>query len=988
MDVVWKCLEDYDEDLDIFHFVPAFREYKFAESLELPVITVNVLGKLQKPPLPPIHKEMIPEIPISQKSFDVETEIPSSYNGYKLGNLPEIRDQYPYGTCWAHAAIAAVEADLIHDGNADTGIDLSELHLAYFTNHEFFDEKGLNTGDTIIIDENVEYLNAGGNDMKASFALFNMLGPVLESYVPYGSASTYSPDPSDGRAGDYQITGYYHYSSLSYTDNDWTKTAIMEHGAVTAAYWDDDACYSAANNSYYNPQAPGTNHAIAIVGWDDNFSRNKFRSGATPPGDGAWLIRNSWGVNDYDRGGYFWLSYYDNSLERDKYAFDVQPGRYDHVYSYDNSPGNAWFIASPDTVSLSFFVDAGEKIQALGFYTFDTNLSLLFTVSSGDSSVTQTFTTTDAGYYLIPLSNPLTISEKSKVTVEYTITGGTLTKVPFETALYDAYDEETGITYNADAGSEGLVLDGSNTGVDGRIKLFTNSLPLTTAVTIHDPKGTNITGDTKTIDSVSYQLKAVAAPFSALQTFTWTSSDKTTAAVDASGKVTFRKPGTVTITAAAADGSGKSASVTLICELSPVEAVAIQDANGADITGKTVTIHTTVYQLKAVAEPPAASQTFTWKSSNTNTAAVGSTGKVAFKKAGTVTITAAADDGSGKSATVKLTYVPLAAAVIIQDAAGNNVTGQTVAADSRIVQLRAAATPAEAAQKFTWSGSNNTVGTVDSSGKVSLKKGGNVTITAAAADGSKKSASVTISYDPVRCFVQRCYDLILLRKADQGGLTYYMERLKSGQLTGAQMVMNYINSPEFQGKKYSNEKVVEILYLTMMDRTADANGRNYWAQFLNDGLSQKYVVRGFAGSAEFRNICSTYGITAGMLTLTENRDKNPKVTAFVSRNYSIALGRKGDADGLNYWTGMILTKKLTPQQVADSFVFSKECVSKNLNNTEFVKMLYRLYMGREYDQGGLNYWLQQMDKGMTRQTVAKSFGGSKEFRNIVASYGL
>ena len=267
---------------------------------------------------------------------------------------------------------------------------------------------------------------------------------------------------------------------------------------------------------------------------------------------------------------------------------------------------------------------------------------------------------------------------------------------------------------------------------------------------------------------------------------------------------------------------------------------------------------------------------------------------------------------------------------------------------------------------------------------------------------TKKNGELFESYDYTRMagtwnadkdrgissFINRCYDLILGRKADQGGLTFYRDQLKSGKLTGAQMVMNFVNSPEFQGKKYSNEKVVEILYLTMMDRTAEAKGRAYWAGFLNDGMSQKYVVRGFAGSKEFKNICTNYGITAGTLTLTENRDKNPKVTAFVSRNYSIALGRKGDTDGLNYWTGMILTKNLTPQQVADSFVFSKECVNKNLNDTEFVKMLYRLYMGREYDQGGLNFWLQQMNKGMTRQTVAKSFGASNEFKQIVASYGL
>ena len=282
---------------------------------------------------------------------------------------------------------------------------------------------------------------------------------------------------------------------------------------------------------------------------------------------------------------------------------------------------------------------------------------------------------------------------------------------------------------------------------------------------------------------------------------------------------------------------------------------------------------------------------------------------------------------------------------------------------------------------------------MSSAGNITFKKVGMVTITATTADGSKKSASVKITYkpkfsDPGMEFVNRCYENIMGRQGDQGGLTYYTDLLKSGKLTGAQMVMNFINSPEFQGKKYSSEKVIELLYLTMMDRAADASGLAYWAKFLNDGMSQKYIVRGFAGSAEFKNLCSKYGITAGTLTLTGNRDKNVKVTQFVSRNYSIALGRKGDANGLNYWTGMILDKKLTPQQVADSFVFSKECLAKDLTNTAFVKMLYNLYMGREADQNGLNYWTEKINLDMSRKTVAASFGASKEFKNIVASYGL
>ena len=76
------------------------------------------------------------------------------------------------------------------------------------------------------------------------------------------------------------------------------------------------------------------------------------------------------------------------------------------------------------------------------------------------------------------------------------------------------------------------------------------------------------------------------------------------------------------------------------------------------------------------------------------------------------------------------------------------------------------------------------------------------------------------------------------------------------------------------------------------------------------------------------------------------------------------------------------------QVSTEQFFHSKEFLAKNLNNTEYVKVLYRTFFDREYDQAGLDYWLSQLASGKDRDFVLEEFARSKEFAQVKASYGL
>lgn len=239
-----------------------------------------------------------------------------------------------------------------------------------------------------------------------------------------------------------------------------------------------------------------------------------------------------------------------------------------------------------------------------------------------------------------------------------------------------------------------------------------------------------------------------------------------------------------------------------------------------------------------------------------------------------------------------------------------------------------------------------------------------------------------------REFVRRLYEKVFSRPADADGLNDWTSRLYLGTTTGATTVDGFFGSAEFDKKGTSNEQYVNLLYEAIFNRAADEEGRRGWLEVLDTGVSRKYVLAQFVRSPEFTNLCSSYSIQKGDLALTENRDQNVQVTGFVNRLYRLALGRQADVGGINDWTGRLLTKKATPKQVARGFVFSVEMSKRNLNNREFVTLLYQVMMDREPDEGGLADWVDRLEKGAKREDVYNGFADSVEFGRIVSSYGL
>lgn len=237
-------------------------------------------------------------------------------------------------------------------------------------------------------------------------------------------------------------------------------------------------------------------------------------------------------------------------------------------------------------------------------------------------------------------------------------------------------------------------------------------------------------------------------------------------------------------------------------------------------------------------------------------------------------------------------------------------------------------------------------------------------------------------------FVVRMYEQFLDRQPDPDGLDYWYNKLVNHEAEGANIVDGFVSSTEFEEKQLSTDEFLDIMYAGILDRQPDSVGRDTWTETLSYGVSRKYISAQFVGSDEFNELCSSYNITQGHIDLTENRDKNPTVTRFVTHFYQNCLDRQGDPIGLNTWTGGLLDQTLTGTNIADGFIFSDEFQKKNLSNEEFIKVLYATILSRKADANGLTDWSTRMENGVSQHYITTNFIYSNEFTELCDAYQI
>ncbi len=356
--------------------------------------------------------EIPPPVNLSHIIGTVEKRIdrsyPATYDLRNLNKLTPVKDQGGCGSCWAFATYGSLESYLMPLQQKN----FSEQHL--ISNHGF------------------DYTECeGGNNFMSAAYLARWEGPLSESDVPYIYSSHGNVDSNPGKEG-FALQKHVQQVTLlpnriNYLDNDTIKHFVTTYGAVYISMRWDGYYYNPSAASYYCNASGSTNHGVAIVGWDDNYNKSNFN--IIPPGDGAFIVRNSWGPA-WGESGYFYLSYYDVVfVPRASFNNAEEVYNYSRIYQYDPL-GWAVSYGGSSTVHWGaniFTALDGKPLRAVSFYTTDSNVNAAVYVyknvsgstdpRNGTLAASKTGTWTYPGYFTVVLDSPVALNTGEKFSV-------------------------------------------------------------------------------------------------------------------------------------------------------------------------------------------------------------------------------------------------------------------------------------------------------------------------------------------------------------------------------------------------------------------------------------------------------------------------------------------------------------------------------------------------------------------------------------------
>lgn len=449
-------------------------------------------------------------------------QLPAQYDSRNVDGanyVTEARNQLTSNLCWAFSQASLAETNMIKKGLfSRDNLQISPDHLGYFFYHHVVDELGGTAGASVVpADSSRNYYTLGGNTLCGTFKLANWVGAVEEAKAPFSSG----PQTHDNAIAYDDIGHLQNAYWVRASDRSYVKALIQEYGSAGVNCVMNSSGLRVCDDGTTSYLYAGNNavgHAVTIIGWDDDYPAENFRSFGSSDSsknnqpasqDGAWLIKDSYAGEDGRVDGCFYMSYEDSALNYNTVnalSYDMErAGNYDHNYQYDAACGLRDMSASNTVCGANVYQAKGnqtpngaEKLEAVSFATLSTDAQYSIQVYTGLKSPDsdplsgtaalaqeQTGSFAYAGYHTVELNTPVVLEEGEyfSVVVSLSKPGSSASLMVDESysngwAVYTAALQRGRSFYSLDGSAWTDAYDRTSGGVSHpsvvRIKAFTN----------------------------------------------------------------------------------------------------------------------------------------------------------------------------------------------------------------------------------------------------------------------------------------------------------------------------------------------------------------------------------------------------------------------------------------------------------------------------------------------------------------------------------
>ena len=248
-----------------------------------------------------------------------QLEIPNTFNLANEINI-KVEHQGNFGLCWDFASIKSLETYLALNNIGD--YDLSEIHLDYIESDLMYGNRTIHQGGNfsnfkryisesgVVLEKDAPYRD----HTEEEYSKFNDIKKVVEVTETVEFPTIYKSE--DAEYTEQEIKEFRELVKKHIMKNGglYSVIATPDYGTKYLNTTTNAECYLGDNMDYL--QSGREFHAVTVVGWDDNYSKDNFNEGMRPKNDGAYIILNSWGKG-YGNEGYYYVSYEDKYIESD-----------------------------------------------------------------------------------------------------------------------------------------------------------------------------------------------------------------------------------------------------------------------------------------------------------------------------------------------------------------------------------------------------------------------------------------------------------------------------------------------------------------------------------------------------------------------------------------------------------------------------------------------------------------------------------------------